>query len=312
MTQQFFEGSEKKLELSLVSGRPSLRSLGYDFWLKTVQIAKADILSHISNEHCDAYLLSESSLFVWDQRCLMLTCGNTTLVEAAIWLNQHLGSDNIAFLSYQRKNEYQLQLQPSCLKSDLSRLREAMPMSAYQLGHLDSHHHYVCHLTKAYTPPPTDITCELLMYHVQGEHADYLRSEGQSIEQIRQRLKLDILFPGFTINDYLFEPYGYSMNAIRGEEYATIHITPEQHSSYVSLETNLNLGSSYAYIVKQLLSLLQPCSWDTLGFNCQPFSPLGAEQIEVSKGNVDLSCGYQVDFRHYQHLQRRVQPVIQL
>ncbi|WP_427982784.1 adenosylmethionine decarboxylase [Agarivorans sp.] len=312
MTHLFFEGSEKKLELSLVPGSPSLRSLGYEFWSQAVHIAKAEILSQISNEYCDAYLLSESSLFVWDQRCLMLTCGNTTLVDAAIWLDQQLGSENIAFLSYQRKNEYQLQLQPSCPKTDLSRLREAMPMKAYQLGYLDSHHHFVCHLDKAFTPPPRDITCELLMYHVQGPNADYLRSEGQSIEQVRKLLKLDLLFPGFTIDDYLFEPHGYSMNALRGEHYATIHVTPEQHSSYVSLETNLNLGSTHAYIVKQLLSVLQPSSWDTLGFNCQPFSPLGAEQIEVSKGNVDLSCGYQVDFRHYQHLQRRVQPVIQL
>ena len=308
----FFEGSEKKIELVVEASCPSLRSLGYPFWHDVVKAAEADILSTLSNQYCDTYLLSESSLFVWDDRCLMLTCGNTTLVNSALLLERHLGSDNIAFLSYQRKNEYLSQLQHTSLQQDLDKLRTKLPIKAYQLGYLDSHHHFLLHLDKPYTPPANDITCELLMYHTQGPTADYLRSPDQTIEQIRALLKLDLILPDFELDDFLFEPFGYSVNAIRGEDYATIHITPEQHSSYVSLETNLNLGESHAYIVKQLLSILQPTSWDTVGFNSQPFSPLSTAQLEVGKCTLPLDCGYTLDFRHYQHLQKTTLPTKQL
>ena len=42
---------------------------------------------------------------------------------------------------------------------------------------------------------------------------------------------LDAIFPGFQINDYLFQPCGYSLNAIRGSENYTIHVTPEEVGS---------------------------------------------------------------------------------
>ena len=62
----FFEGPEKKVELALVPGKPSLRSRGHEYWKGIVAKANAQILSTISNEQMDAYLLSESSLFVTD------------------------------------------------------------------------------------------------------------------------------------------------------------------------------------------------------------------------------------------------------
>ena len=45
---------------------PSLRELGRPFWDEVVRRSRAQVLSVISNDACDAYLLSESSLFVLD------------------------------------------------------------------------------------------------------------------------------------------------------------------------------------------------------------------------------------------------------
>ena len=78
----FFEGPEKKLEAVVTPDFPPLRSLGDDMWRSVVEAAGAKILSVLRSEHCDAYLLSESSLFVYDDWFAMMTCGQTTLVAA--------------------------------------------------------------------------------------------------------------------------------------------------------------------------------------------------------------------------------------
>ena len=47
-----------------------------------------------------------------------------------------------------------------------------------------------------------------------------------------------LLFPNAGIDDYVFEPCGYSMNGMEGAGFSTIHITPEPGYSYASLEVS--------------------------------------------------------------------------
>ena len=42
--------------------------------------------------------------------------------------------------------------------------------------------------------------------------------------------------PTMDVDDYVFEPCGYSMNGLCGDEYSTVHITPEAGFSYCSVE----------------------------------------------------------------------------
>ena len=81
-TPSFFEGPEKKLEMVVTPEHRSLRSLGDEVWRRVVEAAGAQVLSSLCNEECDAYLLSESSLFVYDDWFVMITCGQTTLIDA--------------------------------------------------------------------------------------------------------------------------------------------------------------------------------------------------------------------------------------
>ena len=46
------------------------------------------------------------------------------------------------------------------------------------------------------------------------------------------------LLPGVKVDDWAFEPCGYSMNGLREHYYYTIHVTPESGFSYASFETN--------------------------------------------------------------------------
>lgn len=50
-------------------------------WEAILDIVNCRILSVISNDYYDAYLLSESSLFVTRNGFLLKTCGSTTLLN---------------------------------------------------------------------------------------------------------------------------------------------------------------------------------------------------------------------------------------
>ena len=78
----YFEGTEKKLELTIDPGLDSLRTFGDAYWTEVARAAGADVLSKLSNDFVDAYLLSESSMFVFDHRVLMMTCGQTKLTDS--------------------------------------------------------------------------------------------------------------------------------------------------------------------------------------------------------------------------------------
>ncbi|QSX38722.1 adenosylmethionine decarboxylase [Shewanella sedimentimangrovi] len=298
----FFEGSEKKIEVIVTPQCGSLRELGRAFWTEMVSCANAEILSSISNENCDAYLLSESSLFVWHDRFLMLTCGTTTLANAVLRFIERVGSEHIAFASYQRKNEYLSHLQSSAFADDLERIRARLPGNAYRIGHLDSHHHYIYTSSKPFQAAADDVTSELLMYHIRGEAADYLRAENQSAAEIRRLLALEAMLPGFEFDDFLFEPFGYSINGICGDRYMTIHITPQENSSYVSFETNLPLEGEHALLFARLLAILNPGSWDVIGFNSGCNTQGYPEHLCLGSCALQTEQGYNIDFSHYQQL----------
>ncbi|TDO99465.1 adenosylmethionine decarboxylase [Marinomonas balearica] len=294
----FFEGSEKKVEVVVCESTPSLRSLGQDYWSNLVAHANAEILSTVSNDKCDAYLLSESSLFVWDHHFVMLTCGTTTLVNAVLHFLESFEKEQVLSLIFQRKNEYLSHLQKSSFNEDINKLEKELTGKAYQLGNLDTHHNYVYHLDKPYTATPDDYTYELLMYHIHGNAAQYLRSEHQSADKIRELLELDQLLPGFEINDFVFEPFGYSMNAIKDQLYATIHITPQEESSYVSFETNMDLSAVNSNILERLTTILQPNSFDIISFNGIPNINPPSHTL-MNHVSEPLSCGYMMRFYEY-------------
>ncbi|KAK7740963.1 spermidine resistance protein [Cytospora paraplurivora] len=84
-----FEGPEKLLEVwfapspsALPSGanENGLLCVSSKTWKEMLQLVHCEVLSVVSSEHMDAYLLSESSMFVFPHKLILKTCGTTTLL----------------------------------------------------------------------------------------------------------------------------------------------------------------------------------------------------------------------------------------
>ena len=297
----FFEGSEKKAEIVIDSNQLSLLDdISEDFWASLVSCCNAQILSSISNKQCKAFLLSESSLFVWHDRLLILTCGVTQLVKSVEFFIQQIGVEKIKQVIYQRKNEYFAHEQASCFGDDIKCLSQYISGKALRFGELDSHHNYVFHQDNDFVASIDDKTYELLAYQISSEASKVLTTPNLSAQKIREFLTIDSLLPNFIVDDFVFDPYGYSLNAIKDEQYLTIHVTPQEDSSYVSFESNMNLVE----LAPQILTVLQPASFDLITFNELELAPLLQKHVPehyVSQSLVSskLSNGYQIGYANF-------------
>lgn len=295
-----FEGSEKKLEIVFKAGQSSLRSKGDSFWNQVVEMSNAKILSKVSNDHLDAYLLSESSLFVWDDRILMITCGTTTLINAAEYLAQEFGKESFELFFFQRKNEYIGPAQKTSFFDDAQRLNEIVDGSAYRLGKYDGHHTFIFNSNNTYTPDKEDTTTEVLFYDMSDKAVEVFQKTNQSPETIRDFLGLEKYFDDFTIDDYVFDPYGYSINAIKDEFYYTIHITPQECSSYMSFETDIPPERLKSGVLENFIQALGPGSFDVITHHPEEYIETNFETYEkVSQVREYFNCGFHSQFIHF-------------
>ena len=297
----FFEGSEKKAEIIIDATQISLiADLEENFWQALVQCCNAKILSTIENKDCKAFLLSESSLFVWHDRLLIITCGNTRLVHSVEYFIQQVGMSKIQQITYQRKNEYFAHAQLSSFGDDIALLGQYVKGQSFRFGELDGHHNYIFNQDTHFKLHQEDKSYELIAYQICQKASDKLTTLGLAANEIREFLQLDRLLAGYILDDFVFEPFGYSINAIKGMHYLTIHITPQASSSYVSIQANINLIA----LAPDFLRVLAPKSIDLLSVNETDFSELTRqylpqEYISKSLFQQHLSNNDLVSFANY-------------
>ena len=145
-----------------------------------------------------------------------------------------------------------------------------------------------------------DKSYELIAYQICQKASDKLTTLGLAANEIREFLQLDRLLAGYILDDFVFEPFGYSINAIKGMHYLTIHITPQASSSYVSIQANINLIA----LAPDFLRILAPKSIDLLSVNETDFSELTRqylpqEYISKSLFQQHLSNNDLVSFANY-------------
>mmetsp|Transcript_15854 Transcript_15854/g.18421 ORF Transcript_15854/g.18421 Transcript_15854/m.18421 type:complete len:468 (-) Transcript_15854:134-1537(-) len=294
-----FEGPEKTLEVDFrrVDGvqtssfpaniKTGLRTLARTDLDAICKRARCTILSSVSNQYLDAYVLSESSLFVYNYMIVIKTCGTTTLLRCLavlIELGKRLDLE-LDWVGYSRKNfnfpedqcfphgsftqelDYLYSHRNLCNKLD---------GNGYTLGPITDDHWFVFIADKTLRSTPdldNDRVLNIMMFDIDIEMADLFYyhkyqaklNDEETDEEAVKRISfeqtkaagIDALCPGAMFDPRAFEPCGYSMNAILYKSYCTMHITPEEGSSYASFETNQKLAS-YTALINNVVRTFKP------------------------------------------------------
>lgn len=290
----FFEGSEKKVEVFFVEEVKDLRERKA-LWEDVVTKANATILSKISSERCDAYLLSESSLFVFERRFVMITCGTTTLIHAIERAITSIGTEHIELLMYERKNELDPEAQLTSFGEDTKMLSKYVNGESLAFGRKNGNRVLLYHYTMPdYEPISEDMTLEILMHQVHPKAGTIFQDTN---EEDLQKIGIRRIFNDFLVDDFIFDPMGYSLNGVKGREYYTIHVTPQQHCSYASFETNHFFEGDLKTTIQRVLDIFKPESVAFVLFvpNEQPLPEI-AGYVNMDE-RVVHSCGYRIHFR---------------
>jgi len=295
-----FEGTEKKFELTIGEGGPGLRSLGRPFWGRLVELADATILSSISSGSCDAYLLSESSLFVWDRKILMITCGTTRLPRAAVALLEELDLAAVTGFFYERKNEMFPHMQPTSFLDDAETFARKLPGRAYQFGHKDLHHLNLFSLERDGGAAADDGTIEMLMYGLDEEVRERFSRGRQGAEWLHADSSLAGHVTDAIVDEHQFEPSGYSLNALAGDRYSTLHVSPNTVGSYASFETNLVHPKEMGPLVEDVAKLFRPRAFDLVVFDVESTGvPIMPGYQILAHQACRLRSGYEVHFMSF-------------
>lgn len=248
--------------------------------------ARCTILSSISNQYLDAYVLSESSLFIYPYMLVLKTCGTTTLLRCIgklIEFGRQLGLE-VDWVGYSRKNfnypgdqafPHQSFHQELEYLSSHRKLCTRLDGNGYTLGPVTGDHWFVFvadQTLRAKGDDDTDRVINIMMFDIDEEVSQTFHYENYERNKEKETKKEEVkrisdeqttaaginsLCPGAVIDAQAFEPCGYSMNAILFRSYSTIHITPESGSSYASFETNQKV-TSYKTLLNNVIRTFRP------------------------------------------------------
>ncbi|KAK7412621.1 hypothetical protein VNO78_04127 [Psophocarpus tetragonolobus] len=253
-----FEGFEKRLELHFFGDDPmGLRKLDFFECIEqTLEAVQCTVVSAVGNAYLDAYVLSESSLFVYPKKIIIKTCGTTQLLKAItpliFFAKTQLGL-SLSSCRYTRGSfifplsqpfphtsfNHEVSYLETTLPSDLC-FRKASIMPSKSSSH-------AWHVFTATNPnshlPYNAYTMEICMTSLDPLLAakffrlpDDGKTGDSAGKEMTELTGIDEINPNALVCDFAFNPCGYSMNGMDGEWYSTIHVTPEEGYSYASFE----------------------------------------------------------------------------
>jgi S-adenosylmethionine decarboxylase len=205
-----------------------------------------------------AFLLAESSLFVFPHRILMLTCGRTDMHKALAQILHHIAHAADMQPSWVQLSHRAL-LAPAaqplphqtpdaslrCMRTLLPTAHETVLGASMRFPW----YAFTAQLARVQVPPGIAVYMHGLPQRVCAAYTD----PGGSKVYVRHDLHCR-LPPGFVpLDTHCFEPHGYSANGgtMQRNGYWTVHVTPEPNATYASFEAGVE--------AKQHEALLRAC-----------------------------------------------------
>ena len=274
-----FEGAEKRIEIDFHfndMNLAGLRSLSRSQLDECMTAAHCAIVSKRSNANFDAYVLSESSLFILPTKFVLKTCGTTHLLASVPVILRHAASMGMQprRVKFTHSSFDKPELQPklhSSFDDETAFLEKYFGGlgnggSAYILGSKlkgVQWHVYISGDACPVLDSSPKASLEVCMTHLNREHCEehfYRNEKFVSSAQTTTDSGIRSIFEDFDIDDYVFDPCGYSMNALCEDDFSTVHITPEEGFSYASCElSNVDIKNldAFAY-VRKVASVFKP------------------------------------------------------
>ena len=194
---------------------------------------------------------------------LLITCGNTHLVKAAQFFQKKIPKEQLQSLLFHRHQPIQPELQRTNFAQDTVVLNTHLQgTTQHWRGKYQGDLFFFGELTEE----ALNSKNILMLHGLSGPFAKRLQAGEASTKQIESTLALAEFFPQLLIDQFTFTPKGYSLNAIAGKNYLTIHITPEKLSTYLSLESSFEAQVIHPYI-EHLVCLFTPLQSQLMSFN---------------------------------------------
>lgn len=281
-----FEGYEKRLEISFFTPGifvdpewKGLRTLSRAQLDEFLGPAECTIVSSLSNEFVDSYVLSESSLFIYPYKLVIKTCGTTKLLLSIPPILKLAGSLSLEVQSvrYTRGSFIFPEAQPSphrffseevaILNGFFGKL--ISESEAYILGSSNKPQKWHVYSASASSSSSDTVqsekntlyTLEMCMTGLDRKKASvFYKQNSRSAAIMTVESGIRKILPSSKICDFEFDPCGYSMNSLEGTAHSTIHVTPEDGFSYASFEASgydlktMNLGA----LIKRVLACFMP------------------------------------------------------
>lgn len=312
-----FEGYEKRLEVTFFE--PSIFADPQGKGLRVLSKAQLDeiltpaectIVSSLSNEHVDSYVLSESSLFVFPYKLVIKTCGTTKLllsIPAILKLANSISltvrsvrytRGSFIFPGAQSFPHRSFTEEVSVLDGHFEKL--GLSSKAYIMGGFDKPQKWFVYSASAGPVSPRDkvYTLEMCMTSLDREKASvFYKTQNSSAVTMTNESGIRDILPESDICDFEFDPCGYSMNAIEDGAVSTIHVTPEDGFSYASFES---VGYDFKdYSLEQLVQRVLAC-FEPGEFSIAVGAAVASKKLEKTCSiNVD---GYDVEEKSYEEL----------
>ena len=292
-----FEGSEKRIEIRFepkqfgargASNAMSMRSISRADLDALLVHAGCEIISSVSSLHTDAYLLSESTMFVEKSGIVLKTCGTTKLLAAVPRIialaKSHCGLD-AAYVKYSRASYLFPDAQPEIHRSWNEEVRLLKKYFSSEFGCSGTAHVMGDSITglqwhlftianenddRERARAELEPTVEICMTGIAKDVAARFYQSGPTgftdASLLSRTLGIRDLIPNesgslrsMKIDEFIFEPCGYSMNSVNDDgSKACMHVTPEDACSFVSHEVSWNEVADLDGIIRRTIEIFQP------------------------------------------------------